>query len=146
MYNGMIVCFLVFFKHKVQYANGVHGRQPVVPVAALRLLLNGEGGVIEAAVFEVVLFGFLKLYHKAFAAGAGAVEVKNGFAIQNRSPLVFIFSVLKVLYLMALRQQGIQEADKQVFVGFFAKKFFEAKVGEGVDECVLHGQPPGSAD
>jgi hypothetical protein len=44
---------------EVEDADGVDGGELEVPVAALGLLLDGEGGVEDAAVFEEVLFGLL---------------------------------------------------------------------------------------
>ena len=51
-----------------------------VPFAFEGLFLNGESGVVDAAVFEEVLFGFLDFDDEAFAVLGLAINVEDGFA------------------------------------------------------------------
>ena len=81
-----LVIVLVLFEDKVQDAEGVHGGEPEAPIALYRLLLDGEGGVIDAAVLEEVLGGFLHLDDEARTVGGGAIEVEDGLAVHCGGP------------------------------------------------------------
>jgi hypothetical protein len=74
--------FLVgIVKDEVQNANGVDRLQAKIPVAFLSLLLNREAGIVDTAIFEVILLGFLQLNNKIRAVRGFAVQVKNRLAI-----------------------------------------------------------------
>jgi GH15 family glucan-1,4-alpha-glucosidase len=45
--------------------------------------LDGEGGIVDATIFEKVLFGFLDFDDEAIAACSLAINVEDGFAING---------------------------------------------------------------
>ena len=49
----------VFIKHEVHDGDAIDLLQLEIPLAHDGLFLNGEGRIIQAAVFEIKLFGFL---------------------------------------------------------------------------------------
>jgi hypothetical protein len=72
---------------EVEDADGVDGGELVVPVAFEGLFL--DGGVVDAAVFEEVLFGFLDFDDEALAAEGLAVDVEDGFAVYRCAAELF---------------------------------------------------------
>ncbi len=112
----------------------------------MALFLDGETGVVDAAVFEEVLFSFLEFNDKAFPLGAVAVEVKNGFAVDLGGAQVFSGGVGEVLDLVVGRQQAVEKVDEKGFVGFGTEQFFEAEISEGVEVAIgdaVHGDRGG---
>jgi hypothetical protein len=132
---------LVFMvvEDKVEDADGVDGAEFVVPFAFERLFLDREGGVVDAAVFEEVLFGFLDFDDEAFAADGLAVDVEDGFAIDGGAAELFGIAEGEFCDLMVGGEEGVEEVDEEVFVGFRAKDPLEAEVGQEADVSVLEG-------
>lgn len=49
------ILFMIIHQ-EIENANGVHGCEFVIPIPPFGLFLNGEGGIEQAAIFEVDLF------------------------------------------------------------------------------------------
>jgi hypothetical protein len=111
----------------------------VVPLAFEGLFLDREGGVVDAAVFEEVLFGFLDFDDEAFAANGLTVDVEDGFAIDLRAAELFGVSKRQIGYLVVGGEEGVEEVDQEIFVGFRAEDALEAEVGQEADVSVLEG-------
>jgi hypothetical protein len=135
--EGAVIFMVV--EDEVEDADGVDGSELVVPFAFEGLLLDGEGGVVDAAVFEEVLFGFLDFDDEAFAAEGLAVDVEDGFAIDLCAAELFGVAEGEVGDLMVGGEEGVEEVDQKVFVGFRAKDPLEAEVGQEADVSVLEG-------
>ena len=56
------VAFVLVVEGEVEDTDDVHGLEAVVPVSPLALFLDGESGVVEAAVLEELLFPALHFY------------------------------------------------------------------------------------
>jgi hypothetical protein len=99
--------------------------------------LDREGGVVDAAVLEEVLLGFLDLDDEAFAADRLAVDVEDGFAIYRCTTKLFGVTEGKVGYLVVGGEEGVEEVDQEIFVRFGAENALEAKVGQEADVFIL---------
>ena len=103
VHNIAMGCRIFIVKNKVQYSNGINRRKLKVPIAFLRLLLDREGRIKQAAIFKIILFRFLQLNNKELTISADTVQVKDGFSIQRCSALVFTVAEVEFLNLMAFR-------------------------------------------
>ena len=68
-------------KDKIQNAYGINRREFKVPVAALSLLLDGEGRIKQTAIPEEILFSFLQLNNKKLTTGTDTVQIKDGLSV-----------------------------------------------------------------
>jgi antitoxin ParD1/3/4 len=101
--------------------------------------LDWEGGVVDAAVFEEVLFGFLDFDDEAFAADSLTVDVEDGFPVNRGAAELFGVAEGEVGDLVVGGEEGVEEVDQEVFVGFRAEDALEAEVGQEADVSVLEG-------
>jgi hypothetical protein len=108
--DGAVVSVVV--EDEVEDADGVDGAELEVPFAFEGLFLDGEGGVIDAAVFEEVLFGFLDFDDEAFAADGLAVDVEDGFAVYGGTAELFGVFEGEVLDVVVGGQDGVEEVDQ----------------------------------
>ena len=124
---------LVVGEDEVEDADGVHGLQLEVPVASHGLLPDGERGIVDAAVLEVVLLGLLHLDDELLALLVLAVDVEDGLAVDVACAEMFVVEVGDVADDLMTVEQGIEETDEQVLVHLRAEELLEAEVGVWVD-------------
>ena len=74
----MVDIVVVIVENEVQDTYRINGVQLVVPVATLGLLADGESGVIDHSVHEVVLIHVLHLHDDMVAFVGGAIRIENG--------------------------------------------------------------------
>jgi hypothetical protein len=130
----------VVIKHKVQHPDGIHRSQLIVPPLAFNgLLLDGKGGIVDTAVFEEILLGFLDFDNEAIALFGAAVNVEYGFAVDRGAAEVFGILKGQVVDAMLFGQQGVEKVEQQVFVGLRAKDTLETKVSEQADVAIAQG-------
>ena len=133
--EGTVV--LVVVKDEVEDADGVDIAELVIPFAFQGLFLDGEGGVVDTAVFEEVLLGFLDFDDEALTADGLAVDVEDGFAVNGCTTQLFCVSEGEFCDLVVGGKEGVEKIDEEVFVGFGAKNSLEAEVGQEADVSVL---------
>ena len=114
---------------------GAVGRGP--SVKSFGLFLNRKGRIIHTPVFEVVLLRLLDLNDEAFSIRAGAVQVKDGFAVYFGGAQLFRTSIGQILNMVVLRQHLVEEIDQQVFVDLRPEQLLETVVGKGVNVFIL---------
>ena len=132
------VCFVVV-KNEVENSDGVDRAEFKVPFAFESLFLNRKGGVVDAAVFEKVLLGFLDFDDEAFAILGLAINIEDGFTVNNLTSELFGVFEGEILNVVMGGQERVQKVDQQPFVRFSAEDALEAKVGEEADVAVLEG-------
>ena len=137
MQKGVIGFVVV--KNEVENSDGVDSAEFKVPFAFEGLFLNWESGVVDTAVFKEVLFGFLDFNDEAFAVLGLAIDVEDGFTVNDLTSKLFGVFEGEVLDLMMGGQERVQKVDQQPFVRFSAKDAFESKVGQEADVAVLEG-------
>ena len=121
-------------EHEVEDADRVDILQMIVPRSLGRLLADGRGGVIDAAVLEEGLFRLLHLHDEAASVPGCAIDIEDGAAVATAVAEVFAVEVLDVLnLLLTVVEQGVEETDEQVLVHLRAEKFLEAEVSVGVN-------------
>ena len=136
------VAVLVLGESEVQYADGVYVVEFIVPATPLRLLSDGECGIVDGAVFIEVLVYILHLHDDARASIRCAVYVKDsaaGFLVRAELLAVFIGDVRDDRITI---EQRIEEAHQQVLVEGCAKDALETEVGQWIDVSfsrVYHG-------
>ncbi len=133
-----VIAFVVV-ENEVEDADGVDGAEFKVPLAFEGLFLDWEGGVVDAAIFKEVLFGFLDFDDEAIAVLGLAVDVEDGFTIELCTAKVFGVFEREILNVVMGGQKRVEEVDQQTFMRFGAEDAFEAKVGEETDISVLEG-------
>ena len=126
---------LAIGKHEIQHANGIDIVQMVVPLLAFySLLADGERGVIDAAIFEVLLLRFLHLNDETAAVARHAVHIEHGATVTIALAKVLGIQVLYIGNLLFLAiEQGIEETDEQVLVHFCTEEFLETEIGIRID-------------
>ena len=87
MQKGLVGFVVV--KNEVQDSDGIDGTQFKVPFAFEGLFLDGKGCIVDAAVFEKILFCFLDFDDEAIAILGLTVEVENGFPVKGRTAELF---------------------------------------------------------
>ncbi len=85
----ILVALLILIKDKIKNTNGIDSLEPEIPIAPLRLLLNRERGIKEAAILEEFLLGFLEFDDELLAALALAIQIKYSLAVDFRGTQVF---------------------------------------------------------
>ena len=130
---------LVLRECEVQQTYRIDIIQVVVPRSLGGLLADGVGSIVDAAVLEVVLLGFLHLDDKAPAVVRLAIDIEHGPAVSVAVAQMFAVEVLHIHYLtLAAAEQGIEEANQQVLVQFGAKQLLEPEVGVRVDVSLVY--------
>jgi hypothetical protein len=137
MEKGVIVFVVV--ENEIEDANGVDGAEFKIPFAFERLFLDGEGGVVDAAIFEEVLFGLLDFDDEPIAVLGLAVDVEDGFTIELCTAKILGVFERQILDVVMGGQDGIEEIDQETFIWFGAEDAFEAKIGEETDISILEG-------
>ncbi len=99
--------------------------------------MDGEGGVVNAAVFEEVLLGFLDFDDEAFAADGLAVDVEDSFAVDRCATELLCVAEGEVGDLVVGGEESIEEVDQEFLVEFGAEDALEAEVGQEADVSVL---------
>ena len=133
---------LVLGESEVQYADGVYVVEFIVPAAPLRLLSDGECGIVDGAVFIEILVYILHLHDDARASIRCAVYVKDsaaGFLVRTELLAVFIGDVRDDRITI---EQRIEETHQQILVEGCAKDALETEVGQWIDVSfsrVYHG-------
>jgi hypothetical protein len=133
-----VIAFVVV-ENEVEDANGIDGAEFKVPFAFERLFLDGEGGVVDAAIFEEVLFGLLDFDDEPIAVLGLAVDVEDGFTIELCTAKILGVFERQILDVVMGGQDGIEEIDQETFIWFGAEDAFEAKIGEETDISILEG-------
>jgi len=133
---------LVLGESEVQYADGVYVVEFIVPATPLRLLSDGECGIVDGAVFIEVLVYILHLHDDARASVRRAVHVKDSTAsLFVRAELLAIL-IGDVGNNRVAIEQRIEETHQQILVEGCAKDALETEVGQWIDvsfSCVYHG-------
>ena len=112
-FHFVVILFVAAVREaEVQDADGVHAFQLVVPYSLWGLFADGEGGVVDAAVFEELLFALLHFYHEHLAVVVLAIDVEYGTAVVFLGADVFGIQVGDVLYLLASVEQGVEKTDE----------------------------------
>ena len=137
MQKGVIGFVVV--KNEVENSDGVDSAEFKVPFAFEGLFLNREGGVVDTAVFKEVLFGFLDFNDEAFAVLGLAINIEDGFTVNNLTSELFGVFEGEILNVVMGGQERVQKVDQQPFVRFSAEDALEAKVGEEANVAVLEG-------
>ena len=101
--------------------------------------MDGEGGIVNAAVFEEVLLGFLNFDDETIAVLSLTIDIKNSFAVNGRATKLFGVFEGEILDVMMGGEDSVEEVDEQTFVRFGAEDAFEAKIGEEADVAILKG-------
>ena len=121
---------LVLGKREVQYADGVHVVEFIVPVAPLGLLGDRESGIIDGAVLVKVLVYILHLHDNARTGVRRAVHVKDSTtSLFVRAELLTVL-IGDVGNDRITIEQRIEEAHQQVLVERGAEDALETKVGQ----------------
>ena len=129
-----VPAILMIRKSEVQYADGVHGLQPVVPAPAFRcLVLLEQRRVVDTAVFEELLPDILQLNDKLLPPPVFAEQVKDRLPVDQAPALHLRIQIRQLMDLLTLAQHLVQEVDQQLLVKLRSEKLLEAEVGEGVD-------------
>lgn len=140
--EDIAVAVLVLGKREVQYADGVHVVEFIVPVAPLGLLGDGECGIIDGAVLVKVLVYILHLHDDARTGVRRAVHVKDSTAsLFVRAELLAVF-IGDVGNDRVAIEQRIEETHQQILVEGYAKDALETEVGQWIDVSfsrVYHG-------
>ena len=127
----------VIIKNEVKDSYGIDRTEFKVPFAFEGLFLNRESGVVDTAVFKEVLFGFLDFNDEAFAILGLAIDIEDGFTINDLATKLFGVFEGEILNVVMGGQKCVEEVDQQPFIRFSAEDAFEAKVGEETDVAVL---------
>jgi hypothetical protein len=68
----------VVIEGEIEDSHAVNGFEGVIPFAFLRLLPNGEGGIKDGSLLEIILLGLLKFDDKFLAGFVFAIDVVDG--------------------------------------------------------------------
>ena len=132
----MVVIIALAVESEVQYAYDIHGFQPVVPFPFLSLLTDGEGGVVDAAVLEVLLLAALHLHQYLFSPLILAIHIEYRPAVCLAATQMFRVQVGQAHDLVFGGEQAVDEAYQQFLVHLRAEQFLEPKVGVRIDIAV----------
>ena len=118
---------------EVEDADGVYPLELEVPYPLHRLLLYGEGGVVDAPVLEERLVGVLHLHDDLLPPVVLALDVEHAVARVLHHPYVLVSGEGDIPYPLVAVQNGVEKADEQVLVGLCGEKPLEAEVEAGAD-------------
>ncbi len=126
-------------KIEIQQTNSVNGVQVEIPVAAaLSLLADGKGGIVNRAVLEELLVDVLHLHDKLLAAVVLAVNVEDGTArVQTVAELLGV-QVSNVAHVLLAVEYGVQKTHKEFFVELRTEQTFETEISMRIDISLFH--------
>ena len=128
-----VVGILMVGEHEVENAHGVDCLQLEVPLSLYTLALDGEGGVEDAAVFEILLLGLLHLHDEELILVVLAIHVEDCPAVAVATAEVLAVEILQVVYLLLAVEKRVEETDEQFLVERGAEKLLESKIRVGID-------------
>jgi hypothetical protein len=131
-----VIAFVVI-ENEIEDADAVDRAKFKVPLAFERLFLDGEGGVVDAAIFKEVLFSFLDFDDKPIAVFGLTVNVEDGFTVDRCTAKILGVFERQILNMVMGGQKRVEEVDQQTFMRFCPEDAFEAKVGEETDVTIL---------
>ena len=131
------IVVILLVESEVQNTDDVDTFQLVVPVSALSLFTDREGGVIDAAVLEILLQATLHFHQYLFTLLVFAIDIEHRFAVSFAGAQVFSIEVSQVCDDLFPVQQAIDETDKEFLIYFRTEKLLETEVGIRVDVSVF---------
>ena len=136
--------YLAFFEClvlqvEVEQSHSIDVRQVEVPVLPLfRLFANGERGIVERTVLEILLIGVLHLDDEFLVVLTFAIDVKYRLALGIDVPDVLVVEIFHVLYDLSAVEQAVQEVYQQLLVGSRAEDALETEIGQQADVSVFY--------
>ena len=101
---------------KIKDADDINRLQTVVPFSPFALFADGKRGIIQAAVFEELLFAALHLHQDFFASLRLAIHIEHRPAVCLPRAEMFRIEIGQILDFLTPAEQAIDETDEQFLV------------------------------
>ncbi|EJW97426.1 hypothetical protein EVA_14469 [gut metagenome] len=119
---------------KVENANRINGCQLIIPLVPFDCLVtNRESGIENASIFKVLLFSLLHFYQNLGPVNCLTIHIKDSLAVIFLTTQMLRIQIGQITDFFFSMKQGIQKADKQLFIGLCSKQLLKSEVCIEID-------------